>query len=210
MKSLSFGEILLLAMALSADTFWASFAYGTEKIKIPPRSIVITNLIGSGILFLAALLGTVLGSWFPLGFSEQISFWILFLLGIVKLFDSTLKAWLRKQNFSPKSLRFSLFHLCFILQVYADPKEADQDKSRSLSLGECCSLAVALSLDGFAAGFGAGTAGASLGLLFLCNFLCGILSMGWGAFFGDRAAEKISVDISWLGGLLLIVLSLLR
>ena len=49
-----------------------------------------------------------------------------------------------------------IFDLNFVLTVYADAEKADADQSKTLSAGEALTLALALSVDGFAAGFGWG------------------------------------------------------
>lgn len=113
-------ETMLLAAALSVDSFIASFAYGTGKIKIPFVSV--------------------------------------FIFGLIKLFDSSIKSFIRKHKGIRKQLKFSMFSLNFNLNIYADPEDADTDSSRDLSPREAVSLAIALSLDGLAVGFGAGLA----------------------------------------------------
>ncbi len=50
---------------------------------------------------------------------------------------------------------FRALHFQFFLSVYADPCKADADASKSLSVPESVCLALAMSLDGVAAGFGA-------------------------------------------------------
>ncbi|MDA6840406.1 manganese efflux pump, partial [Escherichia coli] len=80
-------------------------------------------------------------------------------------------------------------HLNFILTVYADPEQADQDRSRLLSPAEAFSLAVALSLDGLAVGFGAalGSVGVWQSLLF--SLFIGAGAVRLGAFLGNRLAS---------------------
>ena len=43
-------EAFLLVAAVSLDAFVASFAYGTNKIKIPVTSLIVISVICSGML----------------------------------------------------------------------------------------------------------------------------------------------------------------
>ena len=143
---ISLGEAALLAAAVSTDAFAAGLAYGAKRIRIPVLSAVIISMIGSLMLGLSLLAGSVIRPWLPAGFAPGMGFAILLFLGIAKLFDSSIKAYIRKHKSLKKNIRFSLSSLRFILTVYADPQEADQDASQSLSALEAASLAVALSL----------------------------------------------------------------
>ncbi len=201
-------QAFLLVTALSIDAFAASFAYGSKKIKIPASSIIVINLICSAILALALLFGAAVAHLVPVYVTKTVSFAILFLLGIVKLFESSLKAFIRKSN--GRKLTFSLFRLRFILNVYAEPEKADKDMSRTLSAAEAAFLAFALSLDGIAVGFGAGLASVGLVEIILFSLFSDILAVVFGARLGRKAAEKLPMDLSWLGGMILIVLALMK
>ena len=203
-------EALILTTALSVDALIASFAYGSQKIKLPLPSIFVISLICSGMLGLSLFLGAQAASFLSDGLAVGISFTILFGLGLLRVCDSSLKNWIRKSSQLQGQIKFSLFHFKFILKVYADPKWADVDKSRSLSIKEAAALSVALSLDGLAAGLGVGLTGAgallSVGLLFLLT----LGAIGAGCGLGGKFAQKLDTDISWVSGSLLILLAVLR
>lgn len=148
-------EALLLVVALSLDAFVASFAYGAQRIRIPYSSAAIISVICTAMLAVSLLAGSLLRPFLPQSLTKGLCFAILFLLGLVKLCDSTIKTLIRKHKRMHRQVSFSLFSLKFILDVYADPEKADRDGSRELSPAEAASLAVALSLDGLAVGFGA-------------------------------------------------------
>lgn len=152
----SLAEILLLVTAVSADAFAASFAYGVGRIRIPFSSVTVITVVSAGMLLFSLLLGGVVRPFLPPGPAEGISFGTLCLLGIIKLFDSTLKAFFRRHTTFRREWKVAGFELRFILNVYANPEEADSDRSHTLSPREAAPLAAALSLDGLAAGFGAG------------------------------------------------------
>ncbi|MDC0700799.1 sporulation membrane protein YtaF, partial [Blautia wexlerae] len=151
-------ESLVLVTALSVDAFVASFAYGANKIKIPFRSVAVITLVCSAILAVSLSLGSLVRPYVPAHLAGVVCFVILFLLGIVKLCDSALKSMIRKSRGLHKKISFSALHLDFILDVYANPENADCDCSKTLSPAEAAPLAVALSLDGLAVGFGAAIA----------------------------------------------------
>lgn len=203
-------ETILLVVALSVDSFIASFAYGTNKIKIPFISVLIISVICSLFLALSLFLASVISPVLPPLATKILCFLILFILGVIKLFDSSIKSLIRKHRGITKQLKFSMFSLNFILNIYADPEDADTDSSRDLSPYEAVSLAIALSLDGLAAGFGAGLVNFSLMVVFAFSIIFGILAILLGCRLGNKIAGKLSVNISWLSGALLAFLGILK
>lgn len=206
----SLAEILLLVFALSTDAFTASLAYGTQKIRIPWSSIAVISLVCSSVTTASLLLGRAIGPHIPHGLPRWLGFGILLGLGIVKLFDSSIKAYIRRHRELKKRLHFSFSNLQFILTVYADPEKADQDASQTLSATEAASLALALSIDGLAAGFGAGLAENGWYQVFLASFLVSILAVRLGHGAGKLLSRKLTLDLSWLGGTMLILLAFLK
>lgn len=133
-----------------------------------------------------------------------------FLLGVAKLCDSAIKTLIRRHKRMHRQVSFSVFSLKFILDVYADPEKADRDGSRVLSPAEAASLAVALSLDGLAVGFGAALMQVNVLIVMLFSLAVGMLAVRLGGKIGNRAAQKLSFDLSWFSGALLIVLAILK
>ena len=200
----------LLVAALSVDAFVASFAYGTDKIEIPFSSLAVICLVCSGILGISLLLGSFVRPYLPADITHAVSFTILFILGVVKLFDSALKNFIRRHQPGQKRLHFCMAGLCFILQVYVDSTVADRDFSRRLSPGEAASLAVALSFDGLAVGFGAGLAQTNALEAVLLSLFTTAALVSLGSILGRRIAERLKFDLSWLSGALLILLAFFR
>lgn len=203
-------EALLLVVALSLDAFVASFAYGAQRIRIPYSSAAIISVICTAMLAVSLLAGSLLRPFLPQSLTKGLCFAILFLLGLVKLCDSTIKTLIRKHKRMHRQVSFSLFSLKFILDVYADPEKADRDGSRELSPAEAASLAVALSLDGLAVGFGAALMQVNFLMVMLFSLAAGMLAVRLGGKIGNRAAQKLPFDLSWLSGALLIVLAILK
>ena len=203
-------EPLVLVTALSVDAFVASFAYGTNQIKIPFRSVAVISGICSAILGVSLFLGSLVRPFMPEHLAGVLCFSILFLLGIAKLCDSAIKSLIRRSQGIHKKISFSAMHLRFILDVYANPENADSDCSKSLSAVEAAPLAIALSLDGLAVGFGAALSEAAPLRAVLFSLVANVIAVCAGSLTGNKVAEKIPLDLSWVNGLLLMVLAFLK
>lgn len=200
-------EAAILASALSLDAFVSSFAYGSNKIKIPMLSVQIINLVCSSILGVSLLAGNLIRQILPEWITPFICFGILFILGITKLMDSITKSLIRKYTNISSEIKFSMFNFKFILQLYADPEKADIDNSKIISPGEAASLALALSLDGIAVGFGAAVGNINILAVFLCSLITDALAVILGSNLGNRIAKKTAFNISWLSGIILIFMA---
>ncbi len=75
---------------------------------------------------------------------------------------------------------------------------------------EAASLSIALSLDGLAVGIGAALVNSNSVQIVLFSLISDMVAVMLGCFIGNKIAEKISFNLSWLSGLLLIVLSFLK
>ena len=190
-------EAAAISLALSVDSFIAAFSYRTSKIKIPLSSVGIISVTGSLITGLSMLAGSFVKDFIPPGFTTLLSFGILFLLGVLKLFESS------------------------------EPANADKDNSHSISAKEALSLSAALSLDGCAAGFGAslsagtpaspGAAAAGtvsslvpVAAVFLFSLIFGVFMVLAGSHIGNKAAGRLPIKPGIIGGLLLILLAVAR
>lgn len=204
-----FFETLLLVAALSTDAFAASFAYGSDRIKIPVISICLISGICGFILMISLFCGELVQAILPFD-TVWVSFWILFILGAGKLLNCFLKRKIQKWKESRKQISFSCFHLTFLLDVYANPKEADSDLSKTLSPLEAIPLSVALSFDGLAAGFGMAFSDPNIYSIVILSALFNFLAIFFGDFLGKKMSEHTSLDLSWLGGVILLLLAGLK
>ena len=203
-------QALVLVLALAVDAFACSFGYGASKIKIPFKSVIVisggcTVLLGIG-LFLGAMINNIL----PYEAAGWIAFTILFILGVIKIFDSIIKRVIRTKNGIDKDINFSLFNLGFVLRIYADPEFADTDYSKELTPKESIPLAVALGLDGLSVGIGIGLALINPALILSLTFISGILAIIFGVWLGNKVAKKITTDLSWVAGVILIIIAILE
>lgn len=195
---------LLLILALSADLLTASMVYGAGHIGISFGLTILISGLGSAILGTALFIGRFLGDYFPGTLLVVGSGVILIALGTYKTVDFRIRRW-RKEYVKPqKNLMLSLGGLRIILNIYGDPLSADEDDSRTLSVGEAILLTIAMSLDGFAAGVGYSMNDVSVGAVITAFFLASLISIRLGYFLGWRIAKE--KDYSWIGGVLLVFL----
>lgn len=203
-------QALILVLSLCLDSFMASIAYGTKKILIPFKSALAINIICSLTLLISLLLGSFISDYLPNGLPSFVSFILLFSLGVYRLFESILKSFIMKRPAKTEPLKFKLFDINFIIQVYADETKADFDNSKVLSLKEAIYLALALSVDSLAVGFGYSLIQTNELLIVSLCFIIGMTLLYLGCKLGKKFSEISSFNISWLSGLLLIILSISR
>ncbi len=206
---LSFLHIFLLCAAVCIDTFAAAFGFGAQKIRIPPFSALVLSAVSSAALSLAIFAGGRLSPFLPAGTAKWLSCLLLGGMGLFKLSDSAVKGLVRRLPLPGRELSFRLFCMRFLLRIWADPAAADADCSNVLSAAESVTLALALSSDGIAAGLGGGFSGMTpWAVFFLCvliNWFCIVT----GSLAGQKAARRVSFDLSWLGGGILLVMGIL-
>ncbi len=176
-------EIFLLVTALSVDAFAASFAYGVSRTRIPLSSLCILSSISSLILAFSLLAGNLLTGFLTSEQTRQISFIVLLLLGLAKLFDRS---------------------------CCAQADKADKDKDKLLSPTEAVSLGLALSIDSAAAGVGAALLPSCIPAAIIASFFTGILAILGGSFLGKALSLHIQKNLCWVSGVLLILLAFMK
>ena len=177
-----FIEAMVFVIALSIDAFLASFAYGVDRIRIPISSLFIISSMSGAVLGISMLAGSVAGKNLPDG--------------------------IRKYNNIEKNINFHFSSFKFLLTIYADPDKADVDRGGVLSAKEAISLGIALSIDSAAAGIGAGAMATPVLSSIVLTWITNIIAILSGSYLGYKIAQKISLDFSWISGILLIILGL--
>ncbi len=198
----------MLVTALCVDSFVASFGYGANKIKIPTVCALIINGICTLFLGISLLAGSLMKDVLNKESASIICFVVLLFMGLIKLCDSYIKSYIRKHKKMEK--QFKLSNLNFIFSIYADPEVADADHSRTLSPAEAVLLAIAMSLDGLAVGVGAALSGISPLFTILMSLCIGFVALLFGSFLGRKVSDKMMKDITWLGGILLIAVAVMK
>ena len=203
-------QSLLLVLSICLDTFLASIAYGTEKIKIPLSSSIIINLVCSSFLGISLLLSNILNDFITIGIANILSFLLLLSIGVYRIFEVFFKKYIRKFSNKNTPLTFKVFDFKFVLQIYADEIKADYDKSKLLTAKEAFYLSVALSLDSLAVGFSSGLVYVNYIQVMVLCFLVGMICIILGSYLGRYFTNIINMNLSWISGVLLIILAILR
>lgn len=201
-------ENLLLVLALSLDAFVASIGYGTNRIKIPFSSILIISLLCSSSLGISLFLGSQFKKVLSGNLGPIISFIILILLGIYYLFEGILKSYLKDK--SSGKVKIKLFNIWLIIDIYIDGTKADLNLSKTLDPKEALYLAIALSLDSLAVGFASSLGNVNYLSVIGLSIVVGIISIWAGLGLGKKLVEKVDINLSWLSGILLIILAVLK
>lgn len=203
-------EAILLVFSLCIDACAASFAYGTNKIKIPIRSSMVLTAISTLFLAISLALGSFMQHLIDDKLTHMLCFAILFILGFLRLFEGVLKNYLNKKASSPNNIEVTLFNFKLVLNVYADVTLADIDHSKILSIKEALYLGIALSLDSLIVGLGAALAPISFWQVIFFSIVINFFAIFAGGLIGRHCAEKVEIDLSWLSGVILIILAILK
>ncbi len=200
-----------LALALCLDSFAAALALSAAGIHVSLLSGSVINGISAVLLAVSLAAGRVLRPVLPQGAARYAGFLLLAGLGLTRLLDSAIKELIRRSQTGSASISFRFLSFDCVLRVFADSTAADADRSQALTPGEAIPLAAALSLDSLAAGAGAGMASLALSpvMMALLAFFSGSAFMGLGCALGRRFKSS-GPDLSWLGGIVLLLLAVSR
>lgn len=203
-------SLLILAFALSLDSFSVGFTYGLRQMVMPIKSVLIIATCSAVSLMLAVSIGH--------GLEKILSASITASLGGVILIG--LGAWVLYQYFRPVKekeilkhektiVNFEIRSLGLAINILKKPMSADFDQSGTITGIEALMLGFALSLDSFGAGIGAALLGysplylaVSVAIMSSLFVLFGIKS---GTFF--HKFEWIQ-KFTFLPGILLIIIGI--
>lgn len=155
-------SLMLLAFAVSLDSFSVGFTYGLRKMKIPVRSIVVIAMCSAFTLMIAMGVGDLISAVLSPEWAERIGGLVLVVIG----------AWVLYQFFRPEKeqtevkdqkmlVKLEIKSLGIVIHILRKPMEADIDRSGAITGIEAFLLGAALSLDAFGAGIGAALLGFS-------------------------------------------------
>lgn len=200
-------QTFLLIVALSIDVFLASVACGAEQIKIEKKTALCISAVCSGVLFLSLAMGNLLDGVIKEKYTVYLCFAGLLLIGVFKLAEYGVRAYIRKHKFVCKRVKITFSQLNFILSIYNNPVMADKDRSSVMSVTEGVFFALAMSLDGFFGGLGAAFLHINVVETVLMNFFLSYAAVRAGSLAGMRAAVRREGDYSWIGGALFVLLA---
>ena len=205
-------SLLLLAIAVSIDSFSVGLTYGLRKMKLPLKSILIIASCSGLTLLMAMLLGHLITKIFSPSLAESIGGIILILLGV----------WIIYQFFNPvreketvkeekNIINLEIKSLGIVINILKKPLTADFDKSGTITGLEAVMLGFALSLDAFGAGIGASMLGYSPLYLTLAVIFMSTTFVSLGILSGNFLSEKSRMDkFSFIPGLILIVIGIIK
>ncbi|MFB5760957.1 sporulation membrane protein YtaF [Paenibacillus medicaginis] len=221
-------SLLLLAFALSLDSFGVGVTYGLRKMRIPIGSILIICLCSGLIIMVSMQAGTLLTRFLSPVFTSLLGAVILIGIGCWSLIHSVQsganKEEVREDILHEKeseseaaegsgTMLFSmeLRKIGLVIHILRSPSAADTDRSGSISAQEAIWLGMALSLDSFGAGLGAAMLGYNslLTALTIAVFSGLFLIMGMKAGF-RLAAFRFMKVFSVLPALLLIIMGMMK
>lgn len=192
--TISFYSFLLLAVALSMDTFAAGLSYSAGKVRVPLLSMIIISLISGLMLTLSLLTGNLIVSVIPVNVTKIFSFIILFVLALYKLYDAL-----------PSNAKAARSFTTDFISEKVNKKDI-----HILSSSEAALLSLALSIDSISAGLGSGAPAQSPFLLFAVSSLIQLAAICCGLLSGRLLLQKTSHNFAWLSAALLFVLAFLR
>ncbi|WP_138415369.1 sporulation membrane protein YtaF [Aquibacillus sediminis] len=155
-----FTTFILLAFAVSLDSFMVAFTYGLRKMILPTRSILIISLIAGVTFFVAMAIGTYISSFLSVKVAEQIGGSVLIFIGVWVIYQF-FKTDNSRNESDPTILKLEIKAFGIVIQILKKPMVADIDQSGKITGIEAFLLGLALSLDSFGAGIGAAMLGFS-------------------------------------------------
>jgi len=203
-------SLLLLAFAVSLDSFSVGFTYGLRKMKLPFKSIVTIACCSALTLLLAMGVGKSIASFLSPSIAEKIGGLVLVFIGGWVLYQFFRPSKQTNENDEEKILvNFEIKSLGLVINILRKPLVADFDKSGTITGIEAFLLGLALSLDAFGAGIGAALLGYSPWLMAILVAVMSSLFVTTGIKCGRIFSEKRWVQkFSFLPGVLLIVIGI--
>ncbi|MFN2747676.1 MULTISPECIES: sporulation membrane protein YtaF [Bacillus] len=205
-----FASFLLLAFAVSLDSFSVGLTYGLRKLKIPFKAILIIAFCSGAVMLTAMMIGSLLEKFLPVVVTERLGAVILMGIG----------AWVLYQFFRPEKeqevaiskktlLNLELKSLGIVIHILRTPTSADIDKSGIITGMEAVLLGFALSIDAFGAGIGA----AALGFSPVPMSITVAVMSSLFVFFGMKSGRFLSKwnwmdKLTFLPGILLIMIGI--
>jgi putative sporulation protein YtaF len=201
-------SIILLALAVSLDSFSVGFTYGLRKMRIPFKSIVIIACCSAMTLTIAMSIGHLLQRFLSPVFAEKMGGIILIILGVWVIYQFFRSE--KEKDILPHEkviINLEIKSLGLVIHILKKPMSADFDKSGTITGVEAIMLGLALSLDAFGAGIGAVMLGFSPGYLALAVALLSSLLVFFGIKLGSYLSQITWLqNFSFLPGILLIII----
>ena len=187
---------IVFVICLSIDTFIAALIYEASNIRISFKSNLILSFFGSFSLFISLLMGNVLGNIINIEVLKWLSFFILFFIGLTKIFNNGVREMLTNLNFSKQKS---------VITIYSDYKKADFDDSKTLQPNEALYLAMALSLDNIISGVSFNINFNLIIIIFSFSLFINVL-----AVWMTKLIRNVKYDLSFVGGVIFIIIAFFK
>ena len=196
----------LLAVTVSIDTYIASAAYCNSGIKIPLLSAAVINMICAAVLGISLCLSGMLEHFLSADICRISGMLVIIAIGMLTILKSVARS-LAKRVEKKGELSVKLGNTPLAVKLYLDDTAADIDHSKVLTAGEAAALALASSLDSAAMGLSSGFSNISPITASFLTFLCGAAAVCAGTVTGKKISS-LGLDLSWIGGIFLIIFAL--
>lgn len=205
--SYTLSTLALFLAAVSLDSLTAGFSYGTNNVHIKAPALIPLALVPALFITAAQGIGSFFGSLLPGGVLPFLSFLLLFLIGIAKLFESLTRLLAKRHPSLMGNWGCKIKQLNIVFTVYLSPEEANRTELQVLSVREALLLSLALSLDSILVGMAFCYTALPPVFLFLSAALCNFLLFLCGYLLGRLLFRLLRFDLSWLSGLCLLLLA---
>ncbi|MDQ0337841.1 putative sporulation protein YtaF [Caldalkalibacillus uzonensis] len=199
-----FVSLIVLAFAVSLDSFGVGMTYGLRKVHIPVRSILIIALCSFSMIFVATGVAQGIMIFLSPRWAEWLGGIILIGLGLWALYHVSKSkdhghslVTVSEEPHDKTIWTLELNKIGIVIQVLRKPMVADMDRSGVISGSEALILGFALSLDAFGAGLGAALMGYIPWLTAVCIGVMSSLFVFLGMRFGTLFA-----DLKWVNRLI--------
>jgi putative sporulation protein YtaF len=205
---------ILIAVAISMDSFSVGIAYGIKNIKVPIRSLVILDFISVSLLGLGFFSGNLLTRLVPEIFTKLIGSLILLLLGLWMLIQGWINYKFPKEDVEqPTSIiNISIHSLGIAINIIRNPFTADMDISGTIDTKEAVLLGVALAVDSLAVGIAVSFF--SIPIILITLLLVAVLNLVlllFGIFIGRKyLSNRLKKVTAFIPGFILLILGLIR
>lgn len=161
--------LLMLALALSLDSFTVGLLYGSRQILLPWTALLIVSLATALLLGLAMSGGAAVAGVLPPELARRTGAMLLAAVGAWITYQTWRSHRRGAEDPAPTEasterravLRLKFGSIGVVVEILREPGAADLDRSGHINPMEACLLGVALALDSVAAGLGAAMAGYS-------------------------------------------------
>lgn len=207
-------QSILIAIAISIDSFSVGVAYGIKDIKVPLRSVLILDFISIALLSCGFFVGNFISGFLPSYMTSVLGSLIIFFMGIWYLTQGWLnyKYPCQEVQESTSIATISIKSLGIAINILRSPLGADLDTSGEIDVKEAILLGFALAIDSLAVGVAVSIS--SLYVIFITLTLVAFMNLIFlysGMHLGNKfLSTNLGSKTTLIPGIILIGLGLFR